>query len=400
MAIKPHIDETGIHIPEYHEIAEYLKERWRSIFGEDLYLENDSQEGEMLEIFALALYDSYQFTASAYQSFSPQTAQGAGLSRMVRVNGIRRRPATHSYADVRVVGVAGTRISGGIAEDVAGQKWILPANVDIPFEGEALTTVTAQDAGAIRAQPGEINKIATPMRGWQSVGNPDAAIIGHAAESDAELRFRQAYSTELPSLSIFEGIIGAVADLDGVTAVRGYENFTDETDGDGLPPHSVCLVVDGGEAGEIAAAIHRKKTPGTGTHGDIEILVKDRYWISTGIKFSRPAMARISVGLTIRRAAGYSPETADRIKGSLAAYVNSLGIGNSVLLSKLYAPVDLADAGGFGSDTPAVSRSPSSFEVTELLLSRDGGAKTAQNVLIGFNEMASLSLEDIDLTVV
>ena len=41
MAIKPYIDETGIHTPEYQEILDDLKAQWREIFGDDLYLEAD-----------------------------------------------------------------------------------------------------------------------------------------------------------------------------------------------------------------------------------------------------------------------------------------------------------------------------------------------------------------------
>lgn len=39
---KPYIDETGIHIPRYTDIVEDLVEHAKSIFGADMYLENDS----------------------------------------------------------------------------------------------------------------------------------------------------------------------------------------------------------------------------------------------------------------------------------------------------------------------------------------------------------------------
>ena len=108
----------------------------------------------MLQIFALGKYDAYQFAVAAYQAFSSQSALGMGLSRMVKINGIRRRASTKSYAGVRLVGVAGTEIVGGIAEDVAGRKWNLPPLVTIPYEGEITVTATAQESGAIRAQQG------------------------------------------------------------------------------------------------------------------------------------------------------------------------------------------------------------------------------------------------------
>lgn len=395
MTIKAYIDETGIHIPQYQEIVDDLKKMWRSIFGEDLYLETDSQEGEALELFALCLNDAYQFCVATYQAFSPQTSQGAGLSRMVKINGIRRRPATKSYADVRIVGVAGTTITGGIVEDIAGQKWNLPPAVTIPYEGEIIITATAQESGVIRAQPGDINKIATPTRGWQTVENPSVAIAGRAAETDAELRIRQTISTALPAQTILEAITAAVADLDNVTQVRPYENDKDEANVHGLPPHSFSLVVDGGEAQEIAEAIHNKKGPGPLAYGDVIIPVTDSTGLVTGIGFFRPDIIDITVSLILRRLPGYSDEITIRIKDNLVAYIASLGIGNSVILSKLYAPIDIADYEGASADQIVSPRQASRFEVMELLIAKTGETPASQNIPIAFDGMALLSAEDI-----
>lgn len=398
MAIKPYIDETGIHIPQYQEIVDGLKEAWRGIFGEDIYLEPDSQEGEMLELFALNINDVNQFCAAVYQAFSPQTAQGVGLSRMSKLNGIRRRPATRSYADVRLIGVAGTEITGGIAEDTAGQKWNLPPSVTIPYEGEITVTATAQDFGSVRAQPGEINKIATPTRGWQSVENLDAAITGRAAETDAELRIRQTYSTALAAQTILEAITGNVANLSGVVQVRPYENDTDLTDENGLPPHSFSLVVDGGDIQEIAQAIHDSKGPGPLAYGDVITPIADSTGLVTSMGFFRPSVVDITVSLTIKRLAGYSDEITERIKDNLVSYITSLGIGNSVILSKLYAPIDIADYGISTSDQIVSPQHASRFEVMDLSIARSGDTPAAQSIMIDFKEMAVLEREDIAIT--
>ena len=112
--------------------------------------------------------------------------------------------------------------------------------------GEVTVTARAEDIGEIRAAAGDIRNIVTPTRGWQSVNNPTAAIPGAPVETDAELRRRQAVSTALPSLTVFDGTVGAVAQVAGVLRFRGYENDTSVTDDNGLPPHSISLVVEGG----------------------------------------------------------------------------------------------------------------------------------------------------------
>ncbi|WP_457832781.1 baseplate J/gp47 family protein, partial [Staphylococcus aureus] len=83
--------------------------------------------------------------------------------------------------------------------------------------------------GAVSAPAGTITTINTPTRGWQSVTNPADAVPGAEVESDAALRSRQKISTAIPSLTVFEGIVGAVAGVSGVTRYRGYENDTNST---------------------------------------------------------------------------------------------------------------------------------------------------------------------------
>ena len=218
------IDETGLHLPDYPTVLEDVKARFRGIYGDDLYLGPDSQDGQLCAVFALALHDAYTLAGSVYNAYSPATAQGTGLSRMVKINGLRRKPSGRSTVDLRLVGQAGTVIRGGMAGDAAGKRWLLPDEVAIPQSGEITVTATAEESGDIRAAAGDIVKILTPARGWQSVGNPAAALPGAAVETDAELRRRQAISTALPSLTVFEGTLGAVASIPGVTRSRGYEN--------------------------------------------------------------------------------------------------------------------------------------------------------------------------------
>ena len=52
------IDGTGLHLPDYPTALEDVKARFRAIYGDDLYLEPDSQDGQLCAVFALALHDA------------------------------------------------------------------------------------------------------------------------------------------------------------------------------------------------------------------------------------------------------------------------------------------------------------------------------------------------------
>ena len=188
-----YVDATGFHYPDYPTVLQYLTDEYKNIYGADTYLDPDSQDGQWLAIQALAIFDTMQVAAKVYNSFSPLTAQSDALSRNVKINGIRRRAATYSTADLTIVGQAGTVIVNGQAEDTLSQKWNLPASVTIPTGGSIVVTATAVDVGSITAAPSTINKIATPTLGWQTVNNVAAAIVGVPVETDAELRRRQTF---------------------------------------------------------------------------------------------------------------------------------------------------------------------------------------------------------------
>lgn len=383
-----YIDSTGYHYADYPTFLEYFKQKYRDIYGADTYLEADSQDGQLVSVEAKAAFDTAALGANIYLSFSPSTAQDAGLSRVVKINGIRRRSPTYSTADLTIVGSAGTEILNGVAEDTISQKWLLPASVIIPPGGSIVVTATASEKGALAAVPNSINRIFTPTLGWQTVNNVLAATQGVPVEEDAELRVRQTTSTEIPSLTVFEGTIGAVANLDGVTRVRGYENDSGTTDADGIPAHSISIVAEGGVTQEIADAIAAKKTPGTRTYGTTSAITYDKYGVPNTINFYRPTVVPIKVEVTLTAYTGYSTSFGDMIKAAVAAEINKLAIGDDVLITKLFVPANLP--GTFAGTT---------FNISTLKIAKVGNAFGTIDVPVLFNEAASCVVTDITIVV-
>lgn len=383
-----YVDATGFHYPDYPTVLEYLKSEYRAIYGADVYLEADSQDGQWIAIQALAIFDTLQVAAAVYNSFSPLTAKSDALSRNVKINGIARRVATYSTVDLVLVGAAGTSITDGQAEDASGQKWIIPGTIVIPPAGSMTVTAQAVDIGAITASPNSINKISTPTFGWQTVNNPLAAVVGAPVETDADLRRRQAQSVAIPAQSVLDSIVGAVASLTGVLRYRGYENDGDTTDANGLPAHSISLVVEGGTAQEIGDTIAIKKTPGTRTYGTTSVTTVDKFGMENVINFYRPTVATISVEVTATAMTGYTSSYAALIKAAVAESINDLLIGDDVLITKLYVPANLpgTDAGN-------------TFDITQIRIKKGAGSWQTTNIALAFNEIAQCAASNVTVTV-
>lgn len=383
------VDQSGFHYPDYPTVLTYLKEEYRTIYGADTYLEADSQDGQWVAILALAMFDSMQVAAAVYNSFSPLTAQRDALSRNVKINGIARLVASYSTADLTIIGQAGTVILNGQAKDTLDQTWNLPASVTIPVGGSITVTATAAEVGAVSAAAGTITKIATPTLGWQTVNNVAAATMGDPVETDAELRRRQAQSTMIPSLSVMEGIVGAVASLAGVNRYRGYENDTATTNADGIPAHAISLVVEGGTTQAIAEAIAAKKTPGTATYGTTSYTTYDQYGVSNIINFFRPTSATISVEVSLTARTGYLSTTADAIKAAVVNYIAGLLIGDDIYISKLYVPANLSNT--INADT---------FDITQIRIKKNSGSWVTTNLTLAFNEIAQTAVSNVTVIAV
>lgn len=391
-SIAAQITPTGIVAPSYPDILQQLKSQFWSIYGSDANLDDDSQDGQWIAVFAQAIFDSNQIAIDIYNSFSPVTAQGANLSNVVKINGIARKVATNSQAIATVAGVAGTTINEGLIGDNLNQntQWALPNVVEIPGSGAIDVTVVCTTPGNTPAPEGSLTQILTPTRGWQSVTNTTAGTPGTPVESDAQLRQRQFKSTALTSKTILEGIYAAVANIPNVTDLLVYENDTDTTDGNGVPSHSIALVVLGGDVQEIAQTLADTKSPGTGTYGDIVTTIIDPNGVPLVIRFFELTLVPVYARITITPLVGFTDIIGDKIKQSVSDWINSLQIGEDVFYTKLFGPANLFNDGSNDGET---------FNVTDL---RSGlaPAPTGQaTIVIAFTARAFCTPDNVNLIV-
>ncbi|HBX4823439.1 TPA: hypothetical protein MIR58_26230 [Klebsiella pneumoniae] len=384
------VTAEGISAPDYQTVLDTITGYFQQIYGSDAYLEPDSKDGQMVALVALAIHDANNTAISVYRSFSPATALGDALTSNVKINGITRRAATNSTVDLLLTGTVGTAITNGSVRDTNSVVWNLPATVVIGSDGTVVATATCANSGAVAAVAGSVNGINTPTRGWASVTNPLAATVGVAAETDAELRVRQSQSVALASLTPFDAVDGAIANVEGVTRHKLFENDQGVTDSNGLPPHSISAIVEGGDATEIANTIRSVKGQGVSTYGTTSVIVTDKYGNPYTIRFSRPIDVPVYVSITLKALTGYSSEVGDEIKAAVASYINSLAIGDSVLLSRVYSPANLGVVSGGNARY---------YDIMELLIGRSADDVAAANLVVAYDESASCSVDNIALVV-
>ncbi len=397
------IDENGVTVPDFTDVLSGVQDDFKSIYGADIIITPDSQDGQFTSIIAAALNDLNQLLADVYNAFPPGSAQGVGLSRMVKINGIARRVATHSTAVVTITGVAGTVITNGVVTDTSGQSWDLPPTVTIGGGGTVDVTATAQEEGSIAAGAHAINGIGTPTLGWQEVDNAVAATLGAPVETDAQLRRRQAQSVAIPAQAILDSLSAAIGAVEGVTRYFVYENDTDAPDANGIPAHSISAVIAGGDTNDIGDAIVSRKPPGIQTYGTTDVTVLDSRGVPNTIHYYALAPVQVDVEITVDMLPGWVATTEDKIKAAVALFLNRLEIGEDSYLNRLFAPSNLSgqaalEATGLTqSDLDALAET---FNITLIRQRRDADPLAASDVVIDFNEAALGDVTNITVILV
>ena len=361
------ITQAGITAPSYNDILLSLQASYSMIYGSDISLDPSTQDGAWLAIQASAINDTNQTAIDSYNSFSPATAQGAALSSVVKVNGISRLSPSFSTAAVTLVGQANTPISNGVVGDSAGfnTRWNLPSSVTIPLSGSITVTATCTTPGTITAAANTLTVILTPTANWQSVTNSIDAAPGAPVETDAALRNRQAASTALPSQTTVAGIYGAISNLPGVTNVSFSNNTTNVTNSDGVPGHTLSMVVQGGNLQSIINVIGKQLSVGCGTYGNTSGIYTDpNYGFLDTVYFSIPVQLSIYITVTLTPLLGYNGVVGAEIQMAVAGYIENLGIGQNVLLTRVYAPALLQ--GPYAS--PVNPNDPNTYEITSITL--------------------------------
>lgn len=384
----PTIDATGIHADDFATTLAKLQDDYRSIFGADVYLGNDSQDGQLLAVFAKAISDCNGAAVAVYNSFSPATAKGNGLSSVVKINGLARALPSSSTCNVTIVGVAGTVITNGQVQDADGNVWALPTPVTIPTAGTITVLATCQTAGAIAASIGAITKIKTPVFGWQTVTNATAATLGAPVESDAALRARQSQSVAGPSNTIFEGIMASIASISGVTRKRGYENNTGAPDANGVAAHSGAIFVEGGDQAQILTTIARKASPGFPLAGSIADTYISADGSSRAVRFSRPTNAVIHVALTLKALTGWSTAIQPIIAKGVADFINTLPIGENVHYFDVSIPAKIIG-----------SPYASAFSLSGMTIRKNAGAAGTTDLVLAYNEVPLGDVANVTFTI-
>lgn len=220
--------------------------------------------------------------------------------------------------------------------ETSSNVMVLSENLTTKTVGSVVTFATAED-GDIMLPNGIVTRIVKSVPGMVSVVNVGEYVAGRLTETDTE--FRKSYVDKIyhRSSSMLESIKSAILEnVQGVLSVAPYENDTNVVDEMGRWPHSVEVVVDGGDTVEIAQQILNTRAGGISTFGSVETVLHGVYGEDIVIRFNRPTYVHVwfRVGVTLSRNMNPPTNYADLIKEQILGKVAELKAGESVIPQK------------------------------------------------------------------
>lgn len=342
----------------------------------------------------------------AYNSKDPNKASGYDLDVVSSLTGTVRSEGTASTVTGFVLnGTPDIPVPAGTVFESAttGTRWTLDQTWTLDSTGTASVDITCAATGPTEADANTITRIITTVPGLVSVNNPSPATPGTNVESDSSLRVKRATAVGRPGNNQIDSMLGEIYAVQGVRRLKIYENDTNTTDTNGLPAHSVAVIVDGGTDEDVAMAVYIKKNPGvtlhqTGTAVNVTVTSPTYPANKKLIKFGRPLYVDMTLVITVKDDGTLpsQPTLQDLIRTAVMEYAagdliptqygfkpDGFDIGENVPISSLYTPVNKV-IGSYGN-----------AYVNSMTL--NGGTS---NVNISFNQLSRWTTSNITVNIV
>lgn len=397
------LTEDGLVIKSLPVIRDELGSSVQNIFGNSIDVGDRSTFGQLLGILAEREALLWELLEVVNSSQDPDKATGAGLDALCILTGTTRPAASTSTVIMTLTGTPTTVVpSGTIAKTAStGAKFKTSSNATITaltawagstayvvgdrrtnsskcyqcitagtsassggpsttaasiVDGTVTWTYLGDGTGAIdvngeSVEAGPIVAVARDLSvkdsavgGWSSVINLTDANEGRDQAEDGELRELREAELAGPGTSTLDAIRAEITKLEDVESVTVFENNTDTTDANGLPPHSVEALVRGPDPNTAAFnqtiwdTLLDSVAAGIQTYGNTTGTATDDEGITHTIKFSLPTNINIYVVIGVLKNALTYPAAGDaEIKTAIVEWGDDQDTGKDVTPSGVAA---------------------------------------------------------------
>lgn len=344
------IGKNGIQVPTLQEHIDWLTQQFKNIYGEDINLNSDTPDGQLINILAQAETDRDELLLNAYNSLNILLAEGVDLDNLVATHGIKRRGGSYTTIAITLTFSKANVVLQGLdnnynaiesnaftVSDNNGNQFYLITSYTSAEEGDVILDFRAKNIGIVEIGLETLTNIITPQVGVIASINKSAPLsVGMDEETDAELKERYLITYGNGGQGSYQNIISDLYNVDGVINVQGENNTLNIESSHGTPPHSVWLIIQGGEPEEIAQAIYSSISAGCGMRGEQSYNIIDIYGNNNVIRWDNPSYEPLYIKFSISKKTASSTIDIDYLKESLINSLN-LKMNNTIDINEIYS---------------------------------------------------------------
>lgn len=297
---------------------------------------------------------------------------------------VTRKQGTLSTVLMTITGVPGTIVPTDFTITDGTQNYQPSTEFTIPTSGTIDTTFQATEINDHIASANSINQFVTLVDGVETLDNAAQANEAILKETDNALFTRCVTFGATATNSSFRSILANVAQVEGTSKVTGAENYTDNPvtfKGVELTPHSIAIVVIGGEDEEIAKAIQNSRATGCYMLGNTTVEVIDND-VTYSYTFYRPTEVPLKFRVEVEIDSDSPTNWEETVKNNIVSFVNSLNIA-----SQATQP----------NTAKYLYRNISGFDINDVQLAKVADTLGYTPIVLNLNEVFTVSTNDIEV---
>lgn len=272
-----YIQDTGrgVLIADTSSLLSDVQTEYKDALGDALNVSSSTPQGTLISGEVIARNGVMRNNADVANQINPEVSTGIFLDSLMGLMGVDRGVDSPTVVQgVIVHGTVGqttTIPAGARCQTPAGAIFRLTTETTIPDTGTTTATFQSQESGPVIADVGVVWTIIDAMVDWiDPVEVPNTAVVTLGTlsliDTQARLYRKQTLANQgrqsveaifaqvrkvrgVLSLSVRENLEATVQTIDGVTFTRG---------------NALWVCVDGGADGDIAAAMLKSKSAGSG----------------------------------------------------------------------------------------------------------------------------------------
>lgn len=334
------VTEQGFEAKTLEQIKLEIEEQCRADISPQIDVNAEDPFGQFIGILSSKFAELWELADVVYASYDPDAAEDGALDNVSAISGTKRRAETKGTVIQTLVLEASKTVPAGsiVAQDGdPDNRWVLLADVTSTFAGSYTGTFESESFGAVAAPAGTLTEIVTSVNGWVSTTNAADAAQGREREENPGLRLRREEELRAAGNASVEAIRGDVlragvgpdepAKVISVNVLNNPKSFPDSN---GLPPHSVEVVVYSGITpavtnAEIAEALFASVAGGVNTVGNASVTVTAANGVTYVVSFSVAVVREVWIDLDLVTTADFPDNGAALVRDALVSLEQPAG---------------------------------------------------------------------------